>query len=167
MIRSVLAALVLIVVPAIALATEPPSAIERELRTLNETVARLAILMERMVVEQETTALQQQLSIVEQRVRTVEEARTDAEQRLRDRLEEREELDAMMETFRKDLDLRAEIGESESRAQIEFAERRIEAIDAEIVDLERRVRDLQAREQESLLARDRIERNLSSRIGTD
>ena len=167
MIRSVLAALVLIVVPAIAPAAEPPSAIERELRTLNETVARLAILMERMVVEQETTALQQQLSIVEQRVRTVEEARTDAEQRLRDRLEERGELEAMLEGFRKDLELRAEVGEGESRRQIEFAERRIEAIAADIVDLERRVRDLEAREQEGLAARDRLERRLSSRIGTD
>ena len=167
MIRSVFVVLVLFVVPGLAPAAESTTAIERELRTLNETVARLAILMERMVVEQETTALQQQLSILEQRVRTVEAARVEADQRLRDRREERAQLAGMIESFRTDLELRADIGEQEAAGQIEFAERRIEAIDVEIDDLDRRVRDLEAREQDGLTARDRIERRLASRIGTD
>ena len=167
MFRSIVVALVLIAIPGVATAVEQPTAIERELRTLNESVARLAILMERMVVEQETTALQQQLTIVEQRVRTYEEARVSAQQQLRGWHEERAELEAVLEAFSKDLDQRAELGDVESRRQAESIERRIEAIATETVELERRVRDLEAREQDSLLARDRIERNLSSRIGTD
>ena len=167
MIRSVLAVLVLIAITGAAYAVEEPTAIERELRTLNETVARLAILMERMVVEQETTALQQQLTIVEQRVRTVEASRVGAQERLRDLIEERTELDAVRETFTKDVDLRAELGDLESGRQVESLERRIEAIGAEVVDLESRIHDLEAREQEHLVVRDRIERNLLSRIGTD
>jgi septal ring factor EnvC (AmiA/AmiB activator) len=77
------------------------AALDDRFRELNGTVMRLTVLLERLVVEQETIGLQQQLALVDQRIERYEE-------RVLDFARERQQLEDQVEQMRHMLELENE-----------------------------------------------------------